>query len=117
MKEILKSKIAPLHFLIVFLIAFILCGFVWFFAIPLIYWSAFGEGAEAARIDELPINVFIENYGALIIVLILCLFRIFNNYKRQRLSCAKSYLLTFILISVLYIFKIPIAELIIGAFN
>lgn len=117
MKEILKSKTAPLHLLIVFLMTFILCGFVWFLAIPLIYWFAFGEGAKAARIDELPINLFIENYGALIIVLILCLFRIFINYKKQRLNYAKSYLLTFIIISILYIFKIQIAELIIGAFD
>lgn len=116
MREILKSKLSLLHFSIVFLGNLLLFSVIWFLII-LSYWFVFGEGAKASEIDELPINVLIENFLPLIIVLFLCAYMLFNNYKKKKLSLAKSYLLNFILISMLYLFKHPIAVLIVDLFN
>ena len=117
MREILKSKISALHFSIVFATAFLLCAFLWFLAVPLVYWLAFGEGQMATKIGELPINIFIGNWGALIFIFILCIFRALNNQKRKRFSNAKSYLLTFAVIFILYLLRNPIADLMISLFD
>lgn len=117
MREILKSKISAVHFSIVFATAFLLCAFLWFLAIPLVYWLAFGEGQMATKISELPINIFISNWGALIPIFLICLLGTLNNRSRKRFSNAKSYVMTFILIFILYLFRLSIGNTIIGFFD
>ena len=117
MREILKSKISALHFSIVFATAFLLCAFLWFLAIPLVYWLAFGEGQMATKISELPINIFIGNWGALIFIFLICLLGTLNSRSRKRFSNAKSYVMTFAVIFILYLLRNPIADLMISLFN
>jgi hypothetical protein len=83
-------------------------------AIPLVYWFAFGEGETASRIVEIPINTFILNWGALLITLILCITAISYNNRKGKVRKAKSYLLTAVIISVIYVFRTPIIDLFIG---
>lgn len=63
MKQILKSHISFWHFSLVFITAVLLCTFLYVLVIPITYWLAFGEGAESASIESLPINIFIGNWG------------------------------------------------------
>ena len=116
MIDIIKSKTALLHFLIVFIVTLLACGLIWFLVIPLVYWLTFGEGEASARIDNLYINIFISNWLPLILVFTFCMLGIINNYKKHRLSNAKSYFLTFIFIWIIYAFKISIAGFIIRFF-
>jgi hypothetical protein len=114
MRKILNAKISSRHFSAVFIIALLFCSFLYIFGIPIIYWFAFGEGEASSRIDEIPINAFIQNWGALIVILLMCLVAWIYNINKQEFRFAKSYMITAIIILVIYIFRIPIAELLIG---
>lgn len=107
-KAILKSKIAWGHFIFFFVISVILAPFLYILAIPLVFWGLFGSGAASARIEELPINTFIGEWAALIIVLMISLTGIFINLKQQDLGRAKSHLLTAAIIIGLYMLRKPI---------
>ena len=114
MGKILNAKTSFKHFSAVFIIAFLFCSFLYILGIPLIYWFAFGEGEASSRIAKKPINAFIQSWGALIVILLICLVAWIYNINKQEFRFAKSYMITAITISVIYIFKIPIAELLIG---
>lgn len=115
-KEILIAKTSFEHFSIVFFCALVLSSFLYFFAIPLIYWIIFGEGEAAARIEEMSINLFIVNWGAIIITLLLCVTALAYNKTKSNFKHGKSYLITAIIISVLYIFRSQIGHLAIEIF-
>lgn len=110
MKEILSAKTSIWHLLVVFLTAIFLCTFLYMLGIPLVYWSAFGEGQESARIEEMPINIFIGNWGALILILVCCSIAFAYNFKKQDLKHAKSYFIIALLITALYLFRNLIIE-------
>lgn len=114
MKKILSSKTSFAHLLIVVIIAFIISALLFMFVIPVLYWFAYGEGAESARIEALPINTFILNWGALILTILISGMSMAYQYKKQNFRYAKSYLMTAIIISLLYLFRIPIADIFIG---
>jgi len=82
--------------------------------IPLIYWATFGEGASSDRTYEMPIHIFIENWGALIIILLACAIAMIYNLNKRDIRHSKSYLITAAVISVLYIFRNPIIDVFIG---
>jgi len=113
MKQILKSNISFWHFSLVLIATVLLCGFLYVFVIPIAYWLAFGEGAESARIESLPINIFIGNWGALILILFVCAIPLAVNFKQKKFQYAKSYLITIIIIFILYLFKLQIGNLLI----
>ena len=111
MKQILKSYISFWHFSLVLILAVVLCSFIYVLVIPIVYWLAFGEGAESARIESLPINIFIGNWGALILVLAGSTIALIFNSRRQNFSHAKSYLLAIVVVFVLYLFRLQIENL------
>lgn len=111
MKQILKSNISFWHFSLVLVLAVVLCSFIYVLVIPIVYWLAFGEGAESARIESLPVNIFIGNWGALILVLAGATIALIFNARRQNFSHAKSYLLTIVVVFVLYLFRLQIENL------
>jgi hypothetical protein len=116
-KDIYRSKIAVLHFLIVFLLAFIICGSTFMLIIPLVYFLTLGGGALASEIESLPIHVFIGNWGALTIVLAACGIGAFRQIHKRRFNHAKSYLLTTVFLVILYFFRFQIAYFLIRVFQ
>jgi len=111
MKQILRSNISFWHFSLVIISSVLLCTFLYVLAIPIVYWLAFGEGAESARIENLPINIFIGNWGALILVLASSTIALIFNTLRQNFSHAKSYLLAIVVVFVLYLIRLQIENL------
>ena len=111
MKEILNSKTSFGHLSIVFILTLLTCLFIYMLGIPLIYWSTYGESASSDRIDEMPIHIFIENWGALILVLLLCAIAMHYNFNNLEIRRSKSYLITATVISVLYIIRNPIIDI------
>lgn len=114
MNQLVNSKISFVHLSIVLVVAVLLCFFIYVLAIPIGYWMAFGEGAESSMIDSLPINIFIGNWGALILVLFTCTIALFINVKRQNFIYAKSYLITMVIVPILYLFRLQIGNLLIN---
>ncbi|GEO02523.1 hypothetical protein AAE02nite_01870 [Adhaeribacter aerolatus] len=116
-REILNAKTPLIHFLLILVLSFLLCSSLYILIIPIFYWFSFGEGESAARIASLPLNTFILNWAALIVVLIITFGRLKTNVKRDNLSKAKSYLLTGIIITGLYFFRLVIGESLINLFQ
>lgn len=112
-KAILNSKTKIWHLLFVFIISTLTCYFLYILIIPLIYWSALGEGAESARIEALPINLFIGEWAALIFIVLALFILIWINLKKDRTDKAKSFLLTLFILIILYLFRNPIIDLLI----
>lgn len=116
-KKALSAKTLAVHFLIVFITALVICSLLYVFVIPVLYWMSFGEGAESERIESLPVNIFIGNWGALIVVLLACVTGIYFQLNRNLYSQAKSFLLTGILLIVIYLFRFQIGDVVIGIFH
>ena len=114
MNEILNSKSSFGHLSIVFILTLLICLFIYMLGIPLIYWSTYGESASSDRIDEMPIHIFIENWGALIFILLLCAIAMRYNFNKRESTRSKSYLITATVITGLYIFRNPIIDIFIG---
>lgn len=114
MKEVLNVKTAFRHLSIVFILTLFICVLLYMLGIPLIYWVTFGEGASSDRIYEMPIHIIIENWGALIIILLACAIAMKYNLNKRDIRHSKSYLITAMVISVLYIFRNPIIDVFIG---
>lgn len=115
-KQIRNSKLEWKHFLLTFLLGFILTAFIYILLIPLTYWGLFGEGEMASRITDRPLNSFINEFGALTLVLCICGILAFLTYKKGKTSKTKSYVLTGILISIMFIFRVEIGNFIIELF-
>jgi hypothetical protein len=111
MEEVLKPKTSSRHLFAVLTIAVFFCSFLYIFAIPIIYWMAFGEGEASSRIDEMPLNIFIQNWGALIVILVIFLVAWIYNIKKQEFRSAKSYMIAAVILSGIYLFRISIAGL------
>jgi len=117
MKQILNSRISIWHFTVVLILAVLLCSFMYILGIPIAYWSAFGEGEESSRIDNLGINILIQNWGALIFVLFACAISLAVNFKREKFHYAKSYLITMMIVVVLYLIRLQIGNFLIEIFS
>jgi hypothetical protein len=114
MKQILKSKISFWHFFFVLIAAVLLCTFLYVLGIPIIYWLAFGEGVQTVTIEGLPINIFIGNWGALIITLFCYAIPLAVNFNQKNSHYAKSYLITIIIVFILYLFRLQMGNLMIN---
>lgn len=114
MTRIFKAETKFLHLLAVFLLAFLTCSILFVLIIPLVYWMMFGEGAESSRIAELPLNAFIANWGALIMVLIVSLILGLKHAWKGTLSYAKSYFITMLVLIILYFFRLPIGDFVLS---
>lgn len=114
--QILNSKLELKHFLLTFLLGFVLTSFIYILVIPLTYWGLFGEGQIASRVMDKPLNSFIIEFGALTLVLVICGILAFMTYKNGRISKTKSFILTGILISVLFMFRVELGNFIIELF-
>ncbi|MFW0717345.1 hypothetical protein [Pedobacter sp. N23S346] len=110
---ILNSKTKIWHFLLVFIISTLTCFLSYILLIPIIYWGAYGEGAESARIEALPINVFIGEWGAIIFIILTLIILMGINLKKHKIERTKSFLLTLFIIVPLYFFRNPIIDLLI----
>ena len=113
MKLILKSNVSIWHFFLVLISAVLLCAFLYVLVIPIAYWLAFGEGEESARIESLPINIFIGNWGAFILTLFVCTIPFVVNFKKKNFQYAKSYLITMMIVFIIYLFRLQIGNLLI----
>lgn len=115
--ELIRSKVLVWHFLLVFVCAFFICSLFYWLIIPIIFWMILGESAESDRIASLPFNMFIGEWSTLILIIFLSIVFILINLKRLNYQKAKSYLLTGIIISILYLFSYQIANLLIAVFQ
>ena len=109
----LNTKIKIWHLLLVFAISIFICFFSYIWIIPLIYWSAYGERAESARIEALPINVFIDEWGAVVFVVLILIILTGINLKIHKIKRTKSFILILLIIIPLYFFRNPIIDLLI----
>jgi len=78
---------------------------------------ALGESAESDRIASLPFNMFIREWGALVLIIFLSIILTFINVKKLNFRRAKSYLLAGVTISILYLFRIQIGVFLIEIFQ
>lgn len=104
-QELFKARLQLTHFLLSLLTGLILLPFLYFFLIPLTYWFIYGEGQVAARIEEQPANVFIQDWGALIITVILYFIGLLNAFRFSRPSKAKSYAFVGLILILIYPFR------------
>ena len=111
MKQILKSKISFWHFSLVLIAAVSLCTFLYVLGIPITYWLAYGAGVQTVTIESLPINIFIGDLGALIITLFCCAIPLAVNFNQKNFHYSKSYLITIIIVFILYLFSLQIGNL------
>lgn len=116
-KDIIKSKTEWIHFLFFFIIGVSLSAFLYVLVIPLMYWSIYGSGASSDEDVNLPVHVFIMEWGALIVVLLMSLSGIYINIKQQDLRRTKSHLLTAFIVTVLYLFRLPILTILFRVFQ
>ena len=114
--KILACKLEWKHFLITLLLGFIVTSFIYILLIPLIYWGLFGEGEMASRIMAIPLNSFIIEFGALPLILFICGILALLSFQNEKISKTKSYILTGILISIMFTFRIEIGDFIIELF-
>ncbi len=115
--EVIKSKILVWHFLLVFIASFMICALFYSLIIPIIFWMILGESAGSDRIADLPFNMFIGEWGALILTILPCIIFTLINLKELSFRKAKSYLLSGVIISTLYLFRIPIGDFLIQFFG
>lgn len=114
---IIKSKILIWHFLVIFIGAFFICTLFFALIIPIIFWMSLGESAESDRLASLPLNMFIGEWGALVFTILLCVIFILINFKKLNFRRAKSYLLTGVIILILYLFRVHIGGFLIEVFQ
>ena len=114
--QILNSRLEWKHFLLTFILGFILTSFIYILLIPLTYWSLYGEGETALKIMDTPLNSFIIDFGTLTFVLLICGILAFLTFRKGKASKSKSFILTGILISVMFMFRIEMGNFIIDLF-
>lgn len=117
LKELIKAKLPLTHFVSLSFLGLVLVSLSYVFFIPFIYWIMYGEGDTAARIGELPFNVFIQEWGAHIIALLLCGMGFFRELRFLRLELAKSYLLVGVMLLLTYPFRQEIGDFIFKIFQ
>lgn len=117
LKNILFAKTKIRHFFIAFISSIFFCSAVYILLIPLLYFSFFGSGESSSKITDLPINIFVQDWFALIITSALLFLLLIRNIKIENLAFAKSYLLIIIAIITLYLFKIPMGNKLIEIFK
>ena len=113
LKELIKARPPFVHFVCVSSLGLVLVSLLYVFFIPLGYWSLFGEGEASARIAQQPINLFLQEWGALLIALLICGILFFRAY-RLRPQKAKSYLLTAVVLLLTYPFRQEIGDFFFG---
>jgi succinate dehydrogenase hydrophobic anchor subunit len=109
-QEIFKARLHLTHFLLSLLTGLVLLPFLYFFLIPLTYWFIYGEGEVAAKVVEQPANVFLQDWGALIIAVFFYFIGLFNALRFSRPSKAKSYALVGLILIVIYPFRREIGD-------
>ncbi len=116
LKELIKARLPITHFVGVSFLGLVLVLLSYFFFIPLIYWAIYGEGAISQKIAEQPIHMFLGEWGALLVALILCgIF--FLRAFRLRPERAKSYFLVGGLLLFIYPFRQEIGDFIFNIFQ
>jgi hypothetical protein len=113
-KKIFTRRTIWSHLLLVLVAQVILAALLYVLVIPLVFWSIFGEGASSERAYNLRINIFIIEGAPLIVVLLISAAYVAWNVWQQELSKAKSHLITAVIVTVLYIFRLQLIDAIIG---
>lgn len=78
---------------------------------------ALEESTESDRITSLPFNMFIGEWVALILTIPLCAIFLLINLKKLNFPSAKSYLLNAVIISILYLFRTKIGDVLFEIFS
>lgn len=113
-RVIVISKTIWSHLLFLLLVEVMLAALLYVLVIPFVFWSIFGEGASSERTYNLTINSFISEGAPLIVVLLISAAYFTWNVWKQELSKAKSHLITAVIVTVLYIFRLPLIDGVIG---
>ena len=71
----------------------------------------------AAQIENLPNNIFILNWAALMVVLMIAYLKLIKYTKEQELRKAKSYLVTALILIGMYLFRFQIGNFLIELFQ
>lgn len=111
-KNLFFARFLTFHFLLVSSLSTIVAGILYILVIPIIYWGVLGEGQSADEITSLPIHVFIGEWMALIIVIIFLGVLTIRSSATGNLPKAKSYLFCIFTIAIIYLFRVPIFDLI-----
>jgi heme/copper-type cytochrome/quinol oxidase subunit 2 len=113
MKGIINARTSWWHFILIFLISVVTITFL-YFLIPFIFWFIYGEGELAARIENLPLSIFISEWSPLLIVLAISFCTGYLNIAKKDFSRAKSYLFGSILIIIIYSLKQDLSGFLFG---
>jgi len=111
-KTIIAAKTQYWHLVIRLVLFCVGAGIGYIFVAPLICWIVLGEGAVGDRIANEPLNAFLFEYGTLILALITIAILIGLNIKNRKFSEAKSYVITMVIVIILYYFRAPVLYLI-----
>jgi hypothetical protein len=114
---VIKSKTLYGHFIVHLVFILFTCGLIIYAIIPLIFWSLFGEGAAADKYSNTPLVQFIWTIGPLFLCCFLCLTLFRQEIRLKKFSKAKSYLLSTLILLLLYPFRITILDIIVNAVN
>lgn len=110
----MKSKYFYYNLLSISLIGFIFTSFLYVFVIPLIYFFSYGSGAASTTITQQPLHLFIQEWGALCILLTGIALITISAARSSKLERVNAYVLAAILLTTLYMFRIPIGNLILN---
>lgn len=116
LRKIIKAELPIVHFVTLSILLILFVSLLYVFFIPLIHWTLYGEGEISARVSEQPVNVFIYEWGALVIALCLCGICFYRALQHRKPDRAKSYFLAAILLLVVYIFRQEIGDFIFELF-
>lgn len=114
MNQILRAKLNVIHFLLVCISAILSGSVIYMLGIPIAFFILFGEGQRSSVIESLPINMFIGNWGAVILVLLICAISLVVNLRQKNFEYTKSYLITMVIVFLLYLFRFQIGTFFIG---
>jgi hypothetical protein len=107
-RNIFGSKTQWSHLLIFMLIEVLLTAFLYILVIPLVFWTIYGEGAASDRIGSLPISIFIGEWAPLMVILIINAVCLYRSLRKCNIRRAKSYLIIPLVVTCLYIVRVPI---------
>lgn len=117
LKSILNSKTLIGHLLLRLLTMWILIGLTIYLIFPLAFFFAYGSGATADRMIDLPISKIIVAMSPFLIGLAIVVSGLLKNEKKHNLSKAKSYIIIGLSLLILYPIRMQILDVVINIFT
>lgn len=69
------------------------------------FWGIYGEGATASQISELWYVNLILNFSPIVLVGSFLIYKIWSNYKKEEYVRYKAYIVTLLILIIVYVFK------------